>query len=115
MLGRCKLTPTGYARLFEIRRSLNWLHNQALDQRKTACEADWKSISLYRMLAQPGRGHDQARAQTLFRKFVGAVARVAIEGHGSWCGSAARQTTRVRLQPASQTLDSPSPGSATMP
>ena len=36
--------------------------------------------SLYRLVAtQLGRGHEQARAQTLFRKFVEAVARVQIE------------------------------------
>ena len=36
--------------------------------------------SLYRMVAaRVGRGHERARAQTLFRKFVDAVAQVVIE------------------------------------
>ena len=36
--------------------------------------------SLYRMVAaRAGRGHERARAQTLFRKFVDAVAQVVIE------------------------------------
>ena len=48
MLGRCRLTPAGYARLFQIRRSLNWLYNQALEQRKTAYEENRTSISLFK-------------------------------------------------------------------
>ena len=43
-------------------------------------QATLMAASLYRLVAtQLGRGHEQARAQTLFRKFVEAVARVQIE------------------------------------
>ncbi|MDE0104560.1 MAG: transposase [Bryobacterales bacterium] len=58
ILARCKLTRAGYQRMFQIRRSLSWLYNQALEQRKTAWESDKKNVSYF----------DQCRRLTLLRR-----------------------------------------------
>ena len=58
ILAHCKLTRAGYQRMFQIRRSLNWLYNQALQQRKTAWESDKKNVSYF----------DQCQRLTLLRR-----------------------------------------------
>ncbi len=46
-LARCELSPAGYARLDDIRCRLNWLYNQALEERKTAYEEHGETLSFY--------------------------------------------------------------------
>ncbi len=46
-LARCELSPAGYARLDDIRSRLNWLYNQALEERKTAYEEHGETLSFY--------------------------------------------------------------------
>ncbi len=46
-LARCELSPAGYARLDNIRCRLNWLYNQALEERKTAYEEHDETLSFY--------------------------------------------------------------------
>ncbi|MDE0103087.1 MAG: hypothetical protein OXN89_11965 [Bryobacterales bacterium] len=45
-MGRCKLSSAGYARMFQIRRQLNWLYNHALEQRRDAWKPEGKSVTL---------------------------------------------------------------------
>ncbi len=45
--GRCSLSPAGYRHLDNILGRLNWLYNQALEERKTAYAERKESLSLY--------------------------------------------------------------------
>ena len=69
----------------QIADAIRFLHMDALSSAVPLkvdmdLQATLMASSLYRLVAaQVGSGHEQARAQTLFRKFVEAVARVAVE------------------------------------
>lgn len=44
---RCKLSPAGYERMFRIRRSLNRLYNDSLEERKRAYQERKQKLSFY--------------------------------------------------------------------
>lgn len=46
-LGRIKLRPAGYRQMEAIRRALNWLYNQALENRKTAYEQRKETLTFF--------------------------------------------------------------------